>query len=444
MLSFQGTSGHVNCEGVSRRDVLRVGALGMGGLTLPALLRARAADAAAGRPVKDTSVVWLFLSGGPSHLDTYDPKPGAPAEFRGPFDAISTNVPGVEFGDLMPRQTRVMDKMAVVRTLSHGDGNHGSAVHWVATGVLHPPADLGAPQIAPFPGSVTAKVRGTHPLTGVPPYISLQRMPTSDGPAYLGVGCSPFEATGPGRDNLTLHADVNLAQMRDRRKLRRSLDTLRRDVDARGMMNGLDSIEQQAFDLILGNRAGAAYDLGREDPRTVDRYGSGLGRQLLVARRLCEAGASFVGVEWSGTGKRYGWDNHRGVFEFLRGNVPELDHAVATFVEDVAQRGLSKQILLVVMGEMGRTPKINQRAGRDHWPQVMFATLAGGGLKMGQVVGKSSAKGEFPETPAFHAQDLLATLYHVLGVDLRLQFNDNGGRPVPIISDGRPIADLLL
>src|SRR3954454_20757544 len=177
---------------VTRRNFLTAGSLGLAGLTLPDLLRARAASGT-GRAVKDTSVVWLFLSGGPSHIDTYDMKPGAPREFRGPYMPIATNVPGIQLCELMPKQARVTDKMAIVRTLGHGDGNHGSAVHWVATGVLFPPADLGEPQIAPFPGSVAARARGLDPRTGMPPYVALRRMPTADGPAYLGPGCAPFE-----------------------------------------------------------------------------------------------------------------------------------------------------------------------------------------------------------------------------------------------------------
>ncbi len=439
MLTLPTAATSRNCAGITRRDLLRVGALGLGGLTLPNLLRARAA----GRATKDTSVVWLFLPGGPSHLDTYDPKPDAPAEFRGPFRPIRTRVPGLDVCELMPQQARVMDKMAVVRTFGHNDGNHGSAVHWVATGVLFPPADLGEPQIAPFPGAVTAKVRGTHPRTGMPPYVSLSRLPTGDGPAYLGVGCAPFEAHGPGRRDLDLPAAVGPGRLRDRRELLRTFDTLRRDLDARGTLGALDRVEQQAFDLVLGRGAREAFDLAREGPRTVDRYGKGLGEQLLLARRLCEAGAAFVGVEWSGSGKRYGWDNHRGVFDFLRANLPELDHAVATFVEDVARRGLAERVLLVVCGEMGRTPKINPSAGRDHWPQVMFAALAGGGLKMGQAVGKTSARGELPVTRPLGARDLLATLYHVLGIDPTLQFPDTSGRPVAVLPDGRPIAELV-
>jgi hypothetical protein len=388
-------------------------------------------------------VVWLFLSGGPSHIDTYDMKPDAPREFRGPYQAAPTNVPGIRLCHLMSKQTRVMDKMAIVRTLSHGDGNHGSAVHWVATGVLYPPADLGLPQIAPFPGAVAARVRGNNAHSGMPPFHAVHRMPTSDGPAYLGAGCAPLEANGPAQQNLGLHRAMSTGRPRDRRFLLSAFDTMRRDLDARGIPDAMDRIEQQAFQLLLGRKARDAYDLSLEPGRVAEQYGPGLGEQLLLARRLCEAGAAFVTVEWSGSGRRYGWDNHRGVFEFLDRNLPQLDHAVATFVDDVAQRGLSDRILLVVMGEMGRTPRINERAGRDHWPQVMFALLAGGGLKMGQTIGQSSAQGEIPLTRPLGARDLLATLYHVLGIDPRLQFTDNSGRPLPILADGSPIAELV-
>ncbi len=442
MLSFFGRTAGRDCSGMARRDFLRVGALGLGGLTLPGLLRARAADH--GR--KDTSVVLLFLPGGPSHIDTYDMKPDAPAEFGGPFRPIRTNVPGVDVCELMPRQARVMDRMALVRTFSHGDGNHGSAVHWVMTGVLYPPADLGLPQIAPSPGSVTARVRGVHPTTGIPPYVCLRRLRPGeggDGPAYLGVGCAPLEPSGPARQNMQLAPGVTLDRLRDRRKLLGNFDTLRRDLDTRGVFAGMDEIEQQAYQLVLGKGADA-FDLSKEDLRTVERYGPGLGEQLLTARRLCEAGVGFVNIAWNGPDDRlFGWDNHKDVFPALRARLPILDRAVAAFVDDVSQRGLAERILLVVVGEMGRTPKINPVAGRDHWPQVMFALLAGGGLKMGQAVGRSSARGEFALTQPLEARDLLATIYHVLGIDPTLQFRDAGGRPIAILPEGKPIAELI-
>ena len=442
MLNIHGVADHRNCSGATRRDFLRVGSLGLAGLTLPSLLRQRSSLAAQDRAVKDTSVVWLFLSGGPFHIDTYDLKPSAPAEFRGPFGATATAIPGYPLCDLFAEQARVMDKMSIVRTFSHGDGNHGSAVHWVATGVLFPPADLGEPQIAPFPGSVAAKVRGTHPQTGMPPYVSLNRMPTSDGPAYLGVGCAPFDAQGPVRADMSLAAEMAANRFRDRRSLLHSFDRLRRDIDASGAMEGMDRFEQQAFDLILGERSSRAFDLSRENSRTVSRYGDGLAQQLLIARRLCEAGAAFVSIEWCGGG-RYGWDGHRACFEFLQRRLPELDHAIAAFVDDVAERGLSQQILLVVLGEMGRTPKINERAGRDHWPQVMFVLFSGGGLKMGRVIGETSPRAEFALGKSYRAPDLLATLYHVLGIDPNLQFQTAAGRPAPIVNEGAAVEELL-
>lgn len=442
MLHVMANSQACDCSGMSRRDALRVGALGLGGLTLPGLLAARSAQGNSSLKT-DTSVVFLFLSGGPSHIDTYDMKPAAPAEFRGPFRPIPTRLPGLEICELMPRQAEIADKISLIRTFSHEDGNHGSAVHWVATGVLHPPADLGAPQIAPFPGSVAARLRGVHPQTGMPPYVSLHRLPTADGPAYLGVGCSPFEAGGPATEDLILPGGVDFSRLSQRRALLSEFDRLRRSTDTRGMMEGVDDFRRQALALVLGRAARDAFDLALEDRTVADRYGDGLGRQMLLARRLCEAGAAFVTIEWSGRGERYGWDNHRGVFDFLRPTLPVLDHAVATFIDDVSQRGLSDRILLVVMGEMGRTPKINANAGRDHWPQVMFALFAGGGLKMGQVIGQSSANGESALTTSYGAQDLLATIYHVLGIDRSLEFTNASGRPMPIITHGRPIAGLI-
>lgn len=423
---------------MNRRDVLYVGSLGLGGLTMSDLLRARAA-AVPTNACRDTSVVLLFLPGGPSHIDMYDPKPDAPAEVRGQYGAIETAVSGIRISEMMPEQAKIMDKVAVVRTFSHHDGNHGSAVHWVATGVLHPPADLGAPQIAPAPGSVVAKVRGMR--DGALPYVSLARMPTGDGPAYLGVGCAPFEVTAENQRMLGLPTEIDLGRLRGRRELRQAIDGLRQNYHSQ-VLQGMDQFQREAIDLVTGHQIRDALDLTKEDPRIVDRYGSGLGEQMLLARRLCEANVSFVTICWGG-GSRFGWDNHSRVFPFLSAHLPQLDHAVATFVSDVANCGLSERILLVVMGEMGRTPKVNETAGRHHWPQVMFVILAGGGLKMGQVIGKTSAHADTIVTRPFHAQDLLATIYHVLGISPELVFADSTGRPLPILSEGNLIRELV-
>jgi hypothetical protein len=277
----------------------------------------------------------------------------------------------------------------------------------------------------------------------MPPYISLHRLPTADGPAYLGVGSAPFEAGGPATEDLVLAGGLDTDRLMHRQQLLLGFDRLRHNVDTRGLMDGMDDFRRQALALVLGRQARDAFDLERENPAIVASYGGGLGRQMLLARRLCEAGAAFVTIEWSGRGERYGWDNHRGIFEFLRPTLPVLDHAVATFIDDVNQRGLNEHILLVVMGEMGRTPKINANAWRDHWPQVMFTLFAGGGLRMGQVIGQSSSQGETALTAPYGAQDLLATIYHVLGIDRNLAFTNSNGRPMPIINDGRPIAGLV-
>lgn len=432
---FGNVSGH-NCDGSTRRDVLRVGSLGIAGLTLPNLLRARAQAASVGNSSKQTSVVLLWLPGGPTHMDTYDLKPDAPAEFRGSFKPISGRVPGMEISELMPKQAALTDKLAIVRSFTHTNAGHGGGTHWVMTGFDHPPADSGEPQIYPSPGSVVARVRGNHPVTGMPPYVALNRI-YGDGPAYLGVSSAPFESGGPAKQNMTLAGGVDLTRLGDRRALLKGFDSLRRDVDSSGTMGGLDSFELQAFNLILGREARQAFDLSSEDPKVRTLYGDGLGEQLLIARRICEAGASFVSIAWNG------WDDHGSIEAAMRAKLPPLDRAVASFVEDCSQRGLDRNILLVITGEFGRTPRINGSAGRDHWPTGMFATLAGGGLKMGQVIGETNAKGEVPKSRPVTPQDLMATIYRVLGVDLEAQFYNSAGRPTPILTHGKPVAELI-
>jgi hypothetical protein len=249
------------------------------------------------------------------------------------------------------------------------------------------------------------------------------------GPAY-----APFDTTGNARSNMNLK--VTLQQLEDRRRLLRSLDRINREIDQSGLMAGLDSFDQQAFNLILG-RAKDVFDLSKEDPRVRDRYGPGLGQQLLLARRLCEAGVGFVTVTYGG------WDHHGNIKQALERQAPQLDHAVATFVEDIYARGLDRQILLVITGEFGRTPRINGSAGRDHWAPLSTLALSGGGLRMGQVVGESNAKAEVPKSTPITPQDLMATIFHVLGIDPHVQFRDPSGRPVYMVENGKPIQELI-
>ncbi|MFM7149895.1 MAG: DUF1501 domain-containing protein, partial [Gemmataceae bacterium] len=393
------------CDGASRRDFLRVGLFGMGGLTTADLLRARAAEVAAGKPSKNTSVVWLWLGGGPTHVETFDPKMSAPAEYRSVVGAVQTNVPGVELGGVFPNMARNMDKLAVVRSFAHGNSGHGGGTHWFMTGYDFPPADNGQAPIKPGMGAILARHRGaTNPASGLPTYVRVNGI-LGDGPSWLGPAFAPFDVSGNARRNMT--PTVHFDRLDDRRSLLKTFDHIDRNIDKSGLISGLDGFETQAFDL-LRSRAREVFDLNREDPRLRDRYGrQGLGADLLMARRLCEAGVGFVTIHHGG------WDMHGQIAQGMRQLGPQVDHAVAAFLEDLHDRGLEKDILLVITGEFGRTPRINGSAGRDHWAPLSTLALAGGGLRMGQVVGLSSEKAEVPKSSPVTPQDLMATVFHV-------------------------------
>ncbi|HUG93087.1 MAG TPA: DUF1501 domain-containing protein [Planctomycetaceae bacterium] len=423
-----------DCDGQTRRDFLRIGGLGLGAVSLPALLAARAKAAEAGRPVKDTAVVWLWLGGGPTHVETFDPKLTAPAEYRSVTGEVSTSLPGVTLGGNFEQIARVADKMAFVRSFAHTNSGHGGGTHFVMTGYDNRTIDNGGLPSRPSLGSICAKVRGAnHPATGMPTYVRLGGI-GSDGPAFLGTACAPFGSNNEARRNMSLSTPAE--RLSDRRALLDGFDRFQRQADATGLMDGLHAFESQAFNLVLGN-APDAFDLRKEDPRSVARYGKGLGEQLLVARRLCEAGCGFVTLSYGG------WDMHGNIKRAMDQRGPAVDAAVAAFVEDVHQRGLADRILLVVTGEFGRTPKINRNAGRDHWAPLSTLALAGGGLRMGQVIGESDSKAYRPATRPITPQDLMATIFHVLGFDAKLQFVDPGGRPVYMVEDGHVIAELV-
>jgi Protein of unknown function (DUF1501) len=434
MFSILGPRHRSDCEGSTRRDFLKVGALGLSGLALPDLLRARAADRAAGKSVRNTSVVWLWLGGGPTQIETFDPKPDAPAEFRSTVGQVKTTVAGVQIGGVFPKIADRADKMAFVRSFAHDNSGHSGGTHWVMTGYNYPPADSGAPQVKPGLGSIVARHRGANnPATGLPNYVRLSST-YGDGPSWLGASYAPFDTSGSARKNMNM--SVAQERLEDRKTLLKTFDTLDREIDKSGLVKGLDSFEAQAFDLIK-SRAREVFDVSREAPRTRDLYGAGLGQQMLMARRLCEAGAGFVTMHFGG------WDMHGAVAQGMKQLGPQVDRAVAAFVEDCADRGLDKDVLLVVTGEFGRTPRINGGAGRDHWAPLSTLALSGGGLKMGQVVGESTAKAEVPKTTPIKPQDLMATVFHVLGVPQDLQYKDPSGRPTSMIDGGKPIAELV-
>ncbi|MBO0699807.1 MAG: DUF1501 domain-containing protein [Zavarzinella sp.] len=429
MLTFLASRAGTTCDRTSRRDFLRVGALGAGSLALPGLLRARSHSTSA----KQTSVVWLWLAGGPSQIETFDPKPDAPAEIRSTTGSVGSKLPGVQLGGTFERVAARADKFAFVRSFAHGDSGHGGGTHWVMTGYDYPAADNGAAPIKPGLGSVLARYRGATGPGGLPTYVRFRDI-VADGPAWLGAPYAPFDLAGKAHDNMTLRGGLD--NLEDRRSLLKAFDTARRDADRTGLMGGLDAFESQAFDLVLG-KAKDAFDIAREDPKLRDRYGSGLGERLLLARRLCESGVGFVTVHYGG------WDMHGSVERGFRQQGPVVDQAVSAFVQDVVDRGLERDILLVVTGEFGRTPKLNTAGGRDHWAPLSTLALAGGGLKMGQVVGESSARAEAPKSRPVSPQDLMATVFHVLGVPPDLHYTDQSGRPMPMLDGGRPIAELV-
>ncbi len=447
MLNFLDTrTPRAKCDGSRRREFLQVGALTLGGLTLPQLLQARAAASAAGRSVRNTSVILLFLDGGAPQQETFDPKPDAPREYRSLFGAIPTRLPGVRFGSHFPRMAALADRMSILRTLTHGDGDHGGATHWMKTGKAWPPEALGKaaiiPQQSPSVGSAVARVRGAvNRDSGVPTYVRVLGRHggyPGDDAVWLGQSYSPFRV-GSSRGNPMLQnmsLRVSREQLDDRRALLRQLDTFDRRLDTTGMAQALDGFQQQAVNVVLG-RARTAFDLSQEPASVRDRYGPGLGQELLLARRLCEAGAGFVTLN-----NGY-WDFHGGIIPGCNQLCPPLDRAVSVFMEDVRARGLENDILLVVTGEFGRAPRINGGPGRDHWAPVNDAVLIGGGLRMGQVVGETDSRAAYLRARPIAPGDLMATLFQVLGIDPNLQFPHPSGRPVYMVEGGRPIQELL-
>jgi len=343
-------------------------------------------------------------------------------------------LPGVTLGGNFERLAKVADRMAFVRSFAHTNSGHGGGTHFLMTGYDNRNIDNGGLPTRPSIGSITSRTRGAnHHTTGMPTYVRLSGI-SSDGPAFLGTSYAPFGSDNTARSNMKVQTP--LERISDRRSLLSGFDRFNRRADRSGLMDGLDAFEKQAFHLVLGKAPGA-FDVKQEDPRTKARYGSGLGEQLLVARRLCEAGCGFVTVQYGG------WDMHGNVKKSMDSRGPVVDRAVGTLVEDLDQRGMLDNVLVVVTGEFGRTPRINKNAGRDHWAPLSTLALAGGGLQMGQAIGASDTKVSRPATKAIKPQDLMATVFHVLGIDQKTTFTNQGGRPVHMIEDGRPIRELV-
>lgn len=427
----------------SRRSVLKIGSLGIGGMTLPNLLRAHKAAAAEGKAVRKKSVILVWLAGGPSHLDMYDLKPTAPTEVRGEFCPVPTNVSGIQISEHLPLQAQMMDKLAVVRSAFHTNAGHGMGSQWMLTG--YQPSIEVNDNIYPSVGSVVARLQGAND-PGLPAYVNLPRQLGMGKAAYLGASYNPFSPeSDPNSDgfqvrNLKLPGRVDNSRLDRRQGLLGQLDQIRRDIDLNGDIEGLDTFYNDALQMVTNDKAVQAFDIKQEDEKLRDEYGrNDLGQSCLLARRLVESGVSFVAVQAGG-----GWDTHGDNFKQLKDRLlPQYDQAVATLVNDLHQRGRDEDVLVISFGEFGRTPRINPGAGRDHWPGAMSVLYAGGELKMGQVVGSTNEKAEYPTSKAASVGDILSTMYHVLGIDYRHVFYDHGRRPLPVLNEGNPIEDLI-
>ena len=433
------------CDRVSRRAVLQAGLAGTFGLSLPELLKLRAQAAEGGSAQRDTAVIFVEMAGGPTQHETYDPKPKAPQEYRGPLSAISTALPGVQFSEFMHEQARIADKLAVIRSIHHDSGSHSTSSHLTQTGYYlqdRQSRDNDMPCI----GSYTARIRGAN-AEGLPPFVSIPRSMRFGRAAWLGKGYNPFE-TGQDADrknfqvpNLTLLRGLTAERLRDRRALLRGFDVTRRIVDNHGVADATDAFTRQAFDLVTGDAARSAFDIQQEEDAVRERYGrNSIGQNLLLARRLVEKGVTVVTVRASSLGS---WDDHRGVADRMKAKGPAIDRGVATLVEDLHERGLDRKTMVVCTGEFGRTPRINRSAGRDHWGRVMSVLLAGGELKTGQIVGSSDSNGAVPQDRPYRPENVLAMLYRHLGIDVSATFPDNSGRPRYVLERRELITELV-
>lgn len=445
MLSVFGSPKRL-CDGITRRDMLTIGALGMGGLALPDILRAEAAQGSSSRK----AIIMIYLCGAPPHQDMYDLKMEAPAEVRGEFQPIDTNVPGIQICEHLPRLARIMDKLVPLRSVyGSPNGNHDSFICYTGRSFVQQP-----PGGWPAVGSLLSKLQGSR-SPGIPPFVGLS--PNAGHPPYgspglpgfLGSAHSAFRPNGEGQSDLRLNG-ISAERLSDRRQLLASVDRIRRDLDTSGRFEGLDAFTQQALGVLTSSALADALDVSREDPRVRERYGKGDPRNygdgaprnlehFLIARRLVEAGVRCVTLNFGR------WDFHSQNFsEFKNTHGPLFDQGMSALVEDLHERGLAQDVSVVAWGEFGRTPVINKDAGRDHWPQVGGALLAGGGLRCGQVIGATDRLGGEPIARPVHFAEVLATLYHQLGINAnKTTVRDLAGRPQYLVERFAPMPELI-
>jgi len=442
MLRFDGQA-YRFCDGIPRRSFLQLGGLAVGGLTLPGLLKA---EAASGAGSSHKSVIMVYLSGGISHQDTVDLKAEAPPEIRGEFLPTPTSVPGIQIGELLPQLALVMDRCAIIRSVVGQRDEHTSFQNLTGH-----PMDIAQRDGYPNFGAVISQVQGaTSPVT--PPFLDLfptmkHRPYNSAGAGYLGPRHNQVKADGEDMASMKLRY-VSADQFTKRRDLLRQFDSVRRSAESAGLL-GMDEIYDRAFDVLTSSRLVDALDIEREPASVRDRYGKGSPRhlgdgaplwneQLLMARRLVEAGVRVVTVA-------YGfWDTHGNNFRHLKQHLPTFDQGIAALISDIGERGLDQDVTVLVWDEFGRTPKINKDAGRDHWAAVNCAWLAGGGMKVGQVIGSTDSQAAYAADRPVDYRDILATVYHNMGIDPHSYIRDVSERPVPIMPESaRPIRELI-
>ena len=440
MLTILGDRTETFCDGLPRRAFLQIGGLALGGMNLPRILRA---EAASGVRSNHKGIINIFLPGGPPHQDMWDLKVEAPKEIRGPFQPIATSVPGIEICEEFPLLAGMADKFVFVRSIVGAAVGHAAFQCQTGHGNRGPQPAGGWPAI----GSVLSKTLGpTH--ASVPPFVGLcaptkfKRWGDPGHPGFLGVAHAPFKPNAESRENMTLNG-VTLDRLRDRQSVLTSLDRFRREADVGHRMEGIDAFNEQALGILTSSKLAEALDVEREDTNLRDRYGRGTAARqgdgaqklldhFLVARRLIQSGVRCVTLAFSR------WDWHGGNFTRARQDFPMLDQGVTALIEDLERCDMLDDVTVVVWGEFGRTPKINERAGRDHWPGVSCALLAGGGMRTGQVIGATNRLGEYPTQRPVHFQDVFATMYHNMGIDVRqLTLNDLQGRPQYLVDNDR-------
>jgi hypothetical protein len=467
MLQWLTNYGTRHCDGLTRREVLRVGAIGLGGLTLPSLLRleqtVRGASADRARPArKARSVILLFLSGGPSQLDMWDLKPAAPEEIRGTFQPISTAVPGIQISEHLPRSARLADKFSIVRSMHHATANHPAASYWMMVGSsiarAAPQSVTMSREDRPHPGSVLAKLlpgSATLPFFVMVPEAISPVGPERPGQyaGFLGAAYDPYrinsDANLPGYSAgaVSPRPELPVSRLSGRRSLFRQLTRQSRSLDQAALSGALDPNLARAFDLVSSSAAQRAFDIHAEPDKVRDRYGRHVfGQSVLLARRMVEAGVRLVHVNWvrhDNAKGGQGYDSHHDHLNWNRRELlPPTDAAFASLLEDLSERGLLDETLVILMGEFGRTPRFNKQGGRDHWPQCFSVVLAGGGIHGGQIYGASDKLAAYPASNPVSPEDLMATLYTCLGIDPHTLIYDQQHRPYPLV-DGKPVQGLL-